>query len=137
MVIGVRNSSKYIPELALVAEKDGEIIGYIILSKTSIKSADKEFPALNLGPVCTLLEERNRKIGGELIKTVLAKAKEMGHTAVFLAGNKDYYSRFGFVPASKFGIKCQHNVPDELLDNIMVLELIPNALKGITGTVYL
>ena len=61
----------------------------------------------------------------------------MGHRAIFLAGNRDYYSRFGFIPASRYGISFKEDVPAELIDNIMALELVPGSLEGISGIVDL
>jgi predicted N-acetyltransferase YhbS len=67
----------------------------------------------------------------------LARAKYLGHTAVFLAGDHNYYGRFGFVPASKFDIRYKKDMPPELIDNIMAMELTPGSLKGIEGIVDL
>ncbi|MDR1310149.1 MAG: N-acetyltransferase [Deltaproteobacteria bacterium] len=137
LVRNIRGSLNYIPELSLVAERDGVLIGQVMLSKTTVTNENDVFPTLFLGPVCTLPEYRNNGLGGALINAALAKAKDMGHTAVFLAGDRNYYSRFGFVSASEHGIRCQHEVPPELLDNVMALELAPGALKGVTGIVTL
>ena len=135
MVKNIRGSEKYVPELALVAEMDGKLIGYIMLSETTVSNGINTAVALNLGPVCSLVEHRNKGIGGELIKSAILKAKEMGYASVFLAGDCKYYNRFGFVPASKYGIKCQLDVPEELLDCIMALELVPGALNGMTSVI--
>lgn len=61
----------------------------------------------------------------------------MEYKAIFLAGNPAYYNRFGFSPTIDYGIKCSMDIPEELCPNIMVLELFPNALKGIQGIVDL
>ena len=137
MVIRIHKSDRFIPELSLVAETNGELVGYIMLSKTTVTNGNHVHEALLLGPVCTKVEKRNHGLGGELIKKSLIIAKNMGFTSVFLAGNRHYYSRFGFVPASKYGIKCQYDIPAELLDNIMALELFPGALSGVSGVVEL
>ncbi|MBD3109623.1 N-acetyltransferase [Bacillus sp. AGMB 02131] len=137
MVVRIHKSDRFIPELSLVAETNGELVGYIMLSKTKVTSGNHVHEALLLGPVCTKVEMRNHGLGRELIKKSLIIAKNMGFTSVFLAGDRHYYSRFGFVPASKYGIKCQYDIPAELLDNIMALELFPGALAGVSGVVEL
>lgn len=137
MVESIHGSDKYIPELSLIAEQDGQIVGYIMLSKTQIDDGKNTHECLNLGPVCSSEGLRNHGIGGMLIKEAINTAREMGFSSVFLAGDRNYYGRFGFVPASQYNIRCQHDVPTELQDNIMALELTPNALEGISGTVYL
>ncbi|MGN1053159.1 MAG: hypothetical protein ACI4SH_07220, partial [Candidatus Scatosoma sp.] len=63
------------------------------------------------------------------------RAKALGKTSVFLAGNPLFYARFSFVPAINYGIKCNVPVPDELLPNIMALELKEGALNGKQGGV--
>jgi putative acetyltransferase len=46
-------------------------------------------------------------------------------------GHPEYYPRFGFVPASKYGIKCEYDVPDAVF---MAIELREGALQGHAGT---
>lgn len=133
----LRDGDKYVPELALVAEMDNRIVGHIMLSKTCVENDGDKYEALLLGPVAVVLEYRNQKIGTKLIVTAMEKAKEMGFEAIFLAGNRAFYSRFGFVPAIRYGIKCALEIPEELIENIMVCELCPQALDGVTGIVDL
>ena len=47
-------------------------------------------------------------------------------------GHPTYYPRFGFVPASRFGIDSEYDAPDEAF---MVLELQADALRGRSGRV--
>lgn len=135
-VNSIRCSDNYIPELTLVAEDRGEIIGHIMLSKTYVENEDKElFEVLYLAPVSVLLERRNQGIGSKLIYESFRRAKKMGYKSVFLAGDPAYYNRFGFVPTIKHNIKCSLEIPEELYENIMVCELVPDALDGISGIV--
>jgi putative acetyltransferase len=133
----IRNSGNYIPELALVAEDENEIIGHIMLSRTYVenKDKDKKFEVLYLAPVSVLLKRRNQGIGSKLIYESFKRAREMRYKAVFLAGDPAYYNRFGFVPTIKHNIKCSLEIPEELYENIMVCELVPDALNGISGIV--
>ena len=50
-----------------------------------------------------------------------------------MLGHPGYYPRFGFVPASRFGIASVYDAPDEAF---MALELVPDALSGLSGTVH-
>ena len=133
----LRNSNKYIPQLALVAEEEGNIIGHIMLTKTYVENETGKFEALLLAPVSVVLEHRNQGVGSKLIQTDMKLAADMGFQAVFLAGDPAYYHRFGFVPTIQYGIKCSIEIPEELFDNIMVCELTPNALDGVYGSVEL
>ena len=122
-VNAIRNSENYIPELTLTAKEKGEIIGFIMLSKTELLLDGKKSAALNLGPVAVKRELRGKGVGSALMRESLARAKELGWESVFLAGNPKFYSRFSFFPAADYGVKCNVPVPEELLPNIMVLEL--------------
>lgn len=135
LVNELRNSNKYIHELALVAEQDEKIIGYIMLTKTNVENKTEKFEVLYLAPVAVAIEYRDQKVGSELICTAMKKAHDMGFKAVFLAGNPAYYNRFGFVPTIRHGIKCSVEIPKKLFESIMVCELYPQALNGISGIV--
>lgn len=127
----LRGSGNYIPELALVAEENGKLIGHIMLTKTYIVDGGNKFETLLLAPISVALEYRNRGVGSNLIKESFKSAKEMGYTSVLLVGDPAYYHRFGFKAAVNFCIKHTHNIPDE---NVMACELVPDALCGISGT---
>lgn len=54
-----------------------------------------------------------------------------GEPFVIVLGHPGYYPRFGFVPASRFWIRCEYDgVPDEAF---MILVLKDDALEGISG----
>ncbi len=133
----LRNSDKYIPELALVAEKDNQIIGHIMLTKTYVENGSCKFEALLLAPVSVMLEYRKQGIGTNLIRTSMEIARDMGFKAIFLAGDPMYYHRFGFVPTMQFNIKCSLEIPEDLYENIMACELVPQGLDGVSGVVKL
>ena len=52
--------------------------------------------------------------------------------AVVVLGHPAYYPRFGFVPASRHGIACPYDAPDEAF---MIVPLMPGHLAGLAGTV--
>lgn len=131
--VGLRNSERYIPELALVAEQDGKLIGHIMLTKTYVNQPDgSRFEALLLAPVSVLLEYRDLGVGSALIEESCRIAKDMGYKAVFLVGDPNYYSRFGFVRTSSFGIRPTNEIPEQY---VQVRELIPGALEMVRGNV--
>jgi predicted N-acetyltransferase YhbS len=132
LVAKLRKSDVFIPELSLVAELNKEILGHIMLTKLVIKDGDKEYGSLALAPVSVLPEYQNEGIGSKLITESLKIAKEMGFQSVIVLGHDRYYPRFGFRPASIWGIKAPFDVPDE---SFMALELEGQSLDGISGTV--
>ena len=58
--------------------------------------------------------------------------REAGHGFVVVLGHREYYPRFGFIPASRFNLACEYDVPD---DHFMALELVDGALRGCAGVV--
>jgi putative acetyltransferase len=130
----LRSGGNYIPQLALVADDDGKLIGHSMLTKTYIHGDGKDYEALLLAPISVVLEHRNRGVGTLLINESFRLAKAMGYGAVFLVGDPAYYHRFGFRSTVDFGIRDTHGIPDEY---VMVCELVENALAGISGTICL
>ncbi|HEM3634022.1 TPA: GNAT family N-acetyltransferase [Streptococcus agalactiae] len=132
LVAKLRKSDAFIPELSLVAELDGEIVGHIMLTKLLIENEGSKYDSLALAPVSVVPEHQNKGIGSELISESLKIAKELGFKSVIVLGHDKYYPRFGFKPASTWGIKAPFDVPDEAF---MALELEDGSLEDISGTV--
>lgn len=132
LVANLRKSEVFIPELSLIAEVDGRIIGHIMLTKLAIKSGEKEYESLALAPLSVLPSHQNKGIGSALVNESLKIAKELGYKSVIVLGHDKYYPRFGFKPASNWDIKPPFDVPDNVF---MALELEDGSLSGIKGTV--
>ncbi|ULL19637.1 N-acetyltransferase [Paenibacillus sp. H1-7] len=132
LVRKLRHSEAFIPELSLVFEEDGRIAGHILLSKIMIVNDQQSFEALALAPVSVLPSYQKQGIGAQLVRESLQRAKNLGYPAVIVMGHEHYYPKFGFQPASRWGITAPFEVPDELF---MALELEDNSLKGIHGVV--
>ena len=132
LVAKLRKSDVFVPELSLVAEIDGEIVGHIMLTKLLIENEGNKFDSLALAPLSVLPEYQSKGIGSKLIRESLKIAKESGFKSVIVLGHYKYYTRFGFKPASIWGIKSPFDVPDEFF---MALELEVKGLDGISGTV--
>ncbi len=135
LVNELRESSKYISELALVAEENSRIVGYIMITKTKVVKENDSFEVRYMAPVAVDIEFRKQNIGSSLNNTAKKIAYDMDFKAIFLAGNPAFYNRFGFVPTKNFGIKCNIDISEEFSDNIMACELYENALNRISGTV--
>lgn len=132
LVERLRKSNAFIPELSLVAEIGGKIVGHILTTKLKIKNKTNEFDSLALAPVSVLPEFQGRGIGGKLIIESHKTAKELGHKSIILLGHEKYYPKFGYKQADKFGIELPFEVPKE---NCMVIELVKNGLNGVSGMV--
>lgn len=133
LVARLRNSDAFVPELSLVAEVAGRVVGYVLLTKVKIvHEAAGETTVLALAPVAVLPAYQGEGIGGQLIYTAHNKARELGFGAIVLLGHAGYYPRFGYQLAKTFGIKLPFQVPEE---NCMVIALTEDALQGVSGTV--
>jgi len=132
LVERLRRSSAFVSELSLVAEHDGVIVGHILLTKITIQNEDESFDSLALAPVSVLPLYQRKGVGGKLIREAHQRAKSLGFRSIVLLGHQDYYPRFGYEPASKYGIKLPFDVPEE---NCMVVELTPGGLNGVKGVV--
>jgi putative acetyltransferase len=108
----IRASDNYVPDLTLVAEENGQVVGHIMFSYISLKG-DEEFRVLALAPMAVTPERQRRGIGGALVEAGLERAEERGEPLVILVGHPTYYPRFGFETASRYGIEPPSaDIPD-------------------------
>lgn len=120
------------PVISLVAEETGDVIGHILFSPVLL-SGHPELRIMGLGPMAVAPKRQRSGIGSLLVRAGLEECKALGFGAVIVLGHPWYYPRFGFKPASLFGIGCEYEVPDEVF---MAVELQPGYLEGRSGTVH-
>ena len=133
IIEGIRDSEYFIPELSLVAESEGRIVGHIMFSIITLVRFDR--PAdkiLSLAPMAVEPESQNSGIGSALVETGMDKARELGHTFIIVVGHPGYYPRFGFRQARELGFDVGMEVPNEAF---MVAVLQPDALHDLGGMV--
>lgn len=123
----LRKSGGFIPDLSLVAELNGRIVGHVVLSRVKLKSAAGSSEILALGPMSVVPSQSHRGIGSELIEAAVARAKPLCYSAIVVAGHPDYYLRFGFKPVQDWGITSNLSIPD---DALTAMELVDGALSG-------
>ena len=120
------------PIVSLVAEDDpGQLAGHIMFSPVSL-AGQGETVLMGLAPMAVLPAQQNTGIGSALVEAGLEACSELGAGAVVVLGHPDFYPRFGFTPASGFGIDSEYDVPDEVF---MAQELQPGGLSGLSGRV--
>ena len=132
LIKALRERDDFDPRLSIVAEDSGAIIGHILFTPIQIESEDESYDALALAPMAVIPERQRQGIGSLLITHGLDTCRTLDHSAVIVLGHEDYYPRFGFQRASRYGIKPPFEVPDK---SFMVLPLTPNALAGVGGIV--
>ena len=128
----LRLNPDFINKLSIIAEYKNKLVGHILFFPIKIQDDSKKHVSLALAPISVLPDFQNKGIGGQLITKGLEIAKELGFKSVIVLGHKDYYPRFGFLPANRWRIKAPFDVPDEVF---MAIELVTDGLKDISGLV--
>ena len=117
LVDALRAAGDLVPELCLVAERGGEVVGQIAFSRARLDSGDT---VLALAPVGVLPEHQGGGVGSALNRAALERAAATDYPLVVVLGHAAYYPRFGFEPAAPLGVLAPFAVPDE---NWMALKL--------------
>lgn len=93
--------SEYIPELSIVAEMGGEIVGHAISTRGWLGQLE----LLALGPIGVLPPFQRRGVGSALMRETAARATALGEPGIALLGSPLYYPRFGYVPGTSLGVE--------------------------------
>ena len=130
----LRDDPAFVPELDVVMEEDGRLIGQNMFMKTVIDADDgRTVPVLTMGPICIANDLKRRGYGKFLLDRCLETAAGMGFGAVLFEGNIGFYGNCGFDYARNFGIRY-HDLPEGADDSFFLArELIPGYLDGVTG----
>ncbi|CAL9590355.1 2-methoxy-6-polyprenyl-1,4-benzoquinol methylase, mitochondrial [Streptomyces sp. enrichment culture] len=112
LVDALRTDPAWLPGLSYVAEgPDGSVAAHALLTRCEVGGA----PALALAPVAVDPALQRSGAGSAVVRALLAAAKGRGESLVLVLGHPEYYPRFGFAPASRFGIRAPFEVPDEAM----------------------
>lgn len=122
LVVRLRESKAFIPELSLVAVEDSRIVGHILFTKAFVNDVE----VLALAPLSVLPGYQNKGIGLSLIEQGHIIATRLGYEYSIVLGHSKYYPKAGYVPASRYGIKAPFEVEDE---NFMATCFRENAVK--------
>lgn len=112
--------------ISLVAETETNIVGRIFFTEVELTGSENKLKIMGPAPMAVLSQFQNKGIGSGLVKAGLARCQSLDYDAVVVLGHPDYYPKFGFVPSVRFGIKSEHEVPDEVF---MILGLVPDCFK--------
>lgn len=127
LVTALRNGSAFIPELSLVAERNGKPAGHILFTKAKVGNAE----VLVLAPLSVKPQYQRQGIGTALMKEGHRIAKELGYQYALVLGDKKYYERAGYLPAEQLGIEVPQGMPSE---SFLAMKLQEHA-EAISGSV--
>ena len=135
LVEEIRAKRWYLPELELImVDETDEVIGYVNFARFHL-GGKYEDELLLLSPVAVKTELQRQHISKELIEHGFLKARELGYKAVIVEGNPMNYRSRGFVTSAPFGITAHESVGLPAPECLMVKELVPGGLEGITRQV--
>ena len=125
----MRSHPDFIPELAFVLEKDGEIIGNIMYTKAWLEDENGERKEiLSFGPLCVAPKYQRMKLGKLLIEHSFDIARKMGYDVNINFGNPGNYVGRGFVSCKKKNVSFVR--PGNFPTALLVCELVPGVLDG-------
>lgn len=130
LVEAIRCSDRYIPELSLVAEDDGVILGYILLSYIDLVD-EEALQVLGLAPIAVHPQFQRQGIGSALVQAGLEKADVLGEALVVVLGYPQFYTRFGFKPSVSYGVESPFPVPE----NVFMVKPLKNYQQSYKGKV--
>jgi putative acetyltransferase len=108
----LRRSGGYCPDLTFVAEEDGAIVGFTMLTTVEVHGHPR--PVLILTPMAVRPDRQRDGIGAALVQAALGAADEGGEPLVLVEGVPAYYPRFGFLSATLLGLeRPEERIPDE------------------------
>ena len=113
--------------LSLVALMQNQVVGHILFTPVIVESEDNIVKGMALAPMAVLPEYQRQGIGSELIRTGIEKLKMRQCPFIIVLGHAEYYPRFGFEPASHYGIRSEWEAPD---DAFMILVIGEFEMRG-------
>jgi len=95
LAINLLNENHPVEIISLVAITNNEIVGFAAFSPVFSESANEHIGYI-LAPLAVSPIFQKHKIGSSLVKSGLERISNMGSFIVFVYGDPQYYSRFGF-----------------------------------------
>ena len=120
LVRALRNSEAFVPELSLVAEEQGQLVGHILFTRAQIGGVT----GLVLAPLAVLPTHQRQGVGSALVREGHRIARALGYPYCSVLGSETYYPRVGYVPATSLGIQVPDGIPPA---NFMAIRLREDA----------
>jgi putative acetyltransferase len=116
--------------ISLVATTTDLVVGHILFTPVSVEPQSGVRVA-GLGPMSVLPRYQRAGVGSQLVHAGLESCLQRGYSAVVVVGHPTYYPRFGFEPASAWGLTLRElDVPDDVF---MVVELEAGVRSRLAG----
>ena len=120
--------------VSLVAILDEKVVGHIFFSSVTVETEQGEINGMGLATMAVVPGHQREGVGSELVAEGLKNIREKGYPFVVVLGHEANCPRFGFKPASEYGLKCQwEGIPDEVF---MAIIFKMDRMKEVSVTVY-
>lgn len=104
-VDAIRASRNFVPDLSLIADFQGRIVGHVMISRALVRDRDTRHQVAILLPLAVLPDFQGRGIASALVREVTARADAHGEPIVAVEGSPTFYERLGFEPSMHYGIQ--------------------------------
>lgn len=132
--LAMRAGAEFVPELSIVAELDGKIIGYGLYAKTTVEGTDSSVqPAATLALIAVQVEHRKTGVGGRIVRHGIDRCRGKGLGLVFSVFLPKFFSKYGFKPARALGLEPGIRLPDS---DFLVMDAQGGLLEKIRGKVH-
>ena len=133
----LRKDPAFVPELDLVMELNGQLIGHVMYMRAKITADDgRELPVMTFGPISIHPDFQRRGLGKRLLDESMERARELGAGALCIEGNIAFYGKSGFVVAGTRGIRYHGEPEQEMVPYFLLKELRAGFLDGVTGVYH-
>jgi putative acetyltransferase len=124
----IRGHADFLPDLTLVAEVDGQIVGSIVYTRSwVVNEQGGRVETATFGPLCVHPDWQRQGVGSALIGHTRALAEHKGYPAIVILGDPHNYCRHGF----RTGKDLNVGTPDGKFPlGLLVLELRPGFFAG-------
>ena len=117
--------------ISLVAIVDQQVVGHVLFTPVTLDPAAAVRIA-GLAPMAVRPDFQQKGVGSALVRAGFNECRRLHYHAIVVVGHPEYYPRFGFQPADRWGMQYAESVPREVF---MAVELQPGALENASGIV--
>ncbi|MEQ2457253.1 GNAT family N-acetyltransferase [Flavonifractor hominis] len=133
----LRHDPDFVPELDLVMERDGQLVGHVLYMRSRIVTdGGRELPMMTFGPISIRPDLQRQGLGKQLLDDSMERARELGAGALCIEGNIAFYGKSGFVVAGTRGIRYHGEPEQAILPYVLLKELRHGFLDGVTGVYH-
>ena len=130
----LRDDPAFVPELDLVLEREGQLIGHVLYMRAQLHTVDgRILPVMTFGPISIRPDLQRQGLGKRLLEDSMERARALGAGALCIEGNIDFYGKSGFVVAGTRGIRYHGEPEQEIVPYVLLKELRPGFLGGVAG----